>query len=481
MARFTKIPESNLAGTLGTTLGKSTGTLLSKAKDKVGELEQKAKDTCIQVAKDQAAGVLSEAYKTIETIETGINVVKQTLSGVETGTNTLKTTANSVKIATTALEVSIAVVKALPAPMATLPLSMAVLEAEILQTLSETVAQIEQIVGTLGSIVDTVMGFVQKIRDMVSRVEKILDSLKISKALDSSNLSDKNRADLKQRGLINDAGQNIFSEIGQNLGDKGTIIIWYGDTSGIDRTATITENKVLSTQHNREVDINLSSFGDWICYAYVKSTGKPNKPDTQNTVPEGWTSVEPLVEKDWWYVQGTASGLTDKVYGWSDVKAYADKEIKFPGTLGSKTNYTGQTKTVLVLRPEEATVDPKLFDLNKTYALVFSNADAAYNFMLQLLKALDSIKGLQDQLIGIEANSIENNTPVSGDYFRAKNGELYRLEIVNDPKSPKIAQMRYVVAYDSRDNIVYTGSKSFTTNNEVLLTETKVRLAQLLS
>lgn len=71
---------------------------------------------------------------------------------------------------------------------------------------------------------------------------------------------------------------------------------------------------------------------------------------------------------------------------------------------------------------------------------------------------------------------------IDGNFFhRGPNGILYRLEIRNDIKSPKIAVKRFAVALDEENVVVLEGPKSFASDTEILLNEIKFRLDNQLS
>ena len=62
-------------------------------------------------------------------------------------------------------------------------------------------------------------------------------------------------------------------------------------------------------------------------------------------------------------------------------------------------------------------------------------------------------------------------------YYTTPNGDVLELEVVVDPKSPNIAPLYYVTATDVKTGtIVYTGTKTFATDKEVLINEATVRL-----
>ena len=66
-------------------------------------------------------------------------------------------------------------------------------------------------------------------------------------------------------------------------------------------------------------------------------------------------------------------------------------------------------------------------------------------------------------------------------FHTGPNGIIYRLDILTDEKSPKVAPRRYAVALDTEDVVVLTGPKSFAADTDILLNEIKFRIDNQLS
>ena len=66
-------------------------------------------------------------------------------------------------------------------------------------------------------------------------------------------------------------------------------------------------------------------------------------------------------------------------------------------------------------------------------------------------------------------------------FYNGANGRRYKLEVINDPDSPAIAQRRQAVARDSEGVIVLRGPKSFSSSENVLIEELKFRIDNQLS
>src|SRR5574344_472894 len=490
---FTKIPDSNLAGALGSVLGKAAGTVTSKAEDSLKSLQTKLLTACKQVIADQTNGkVSSSGYAEIEKIEATLNSIETSLNNLEKSVNTLNGTITGVSTAVVGLQVALAVIKALPIPQRYQVVAFSMIEADLMILLSETVTQINQIVETLKKVITTILNLIKKILDFLAKIRKILDMLRISKALSDSNISDENKENLRNRRILDENNQDIFVKLGETLGENELAsrtginnILWFGDLGGIDRYSTVVQNKVYATDSGKYVDVSLSNSGDWLNFAFFgKSTVMPPKPTTRELLPKNWTLTEPSTDLNlWWYSRATVSGLTGKVDTWTKPELYTSKTFKYTGTVGLSKNYTGKIKSVLVYRLGENQIDPSKFDLLKTYAVILVDVDTAYTFMLDMLNSLDGIEDLKSNLGNLlntspTVSTEETNTD-SKYFFTTPNGDVLQLRIVVDPKSPKISKRRYVEVLDLENVVVYTGTKSFTTSNDILLEETKVRLGQL--
>jgi hypothetical protein len=93
---------------------------------------------------------------------------------------------------------------------------------------------------------------------------------------------------------------------------------------------------------------------------------------------------------------------------------------------------------------------------------------------------LDVVTDIRNQLDQFSTKPVDTN--IDGDFFhRGPSGILYKLEIRNDIKSPKVAVKRFAVALDEENVVVLEGPKSFASDTEILLNEIKFRLDNQLS
>ena len=84
-------------------------------------------------------------------------------------------------------------------------------------------------------------------------------------------------------------------------------------------------------------------------------------------------------------------------------------------------------------------------------------------------------------------STVKNTTSTAGSdevldtQFIAPNGEVYDLEVLNDPTSPKIAPRRFAVAKDQQGVVVFRGPKSFSSSTTVLVDTLKLSIINQLS
>jgi len=79
------------------------------------------------------------------------------------------------------------------------------------------------------------------------------------------------------------------------------------------------------------------------------------------------------------------------------------------------------------------------------------------------------------------STTANTDTELTGSEFIAPNGEIYTLDIVNDPTSPKIAPRRFAVAKDKQGVVVFRGPKSFSSSTTVLIDALKLSIINQLS
>lgn len=118
-----------------------------------------------------------------------------------------------------------------------------------------------------------------------------------------------------------------------------------------------------------------------------------------------------------------------------------------------------------------------------TDELISSNLEGT---LLQISESSldDEVKNnLKDFLSAVKNTTSTNEADkeASNSQFLAPNGEIYDLDIINDPTSPKIAPRRFAVAKDQAGVVVFRGPKSFSSSTAVLIDALKLSITNQLS
>ena len=461
MATFSNIPELSVAEVLSGTMGKLVGSLGGKAMDTVSSMKERLMALCEKVS-DGDTSVMSE----IDKIEKTLDGIEKTLDSLDNSLAAIEKTAASLEAPLSALDTALKIVKLIPIPV---PPPITVL----ITMLSELIVQIKQIVSAMKAVAKALQQILDMIRETLKKLRQIIQAIRAALALIAAGRNDA----LKDKGVINEDGTNILGDVGAAIGTDGTSLIAVGGA---------------------EVTESVSNTGDWISTVYRESETRPATPTSRDFQPEGWTLTEPVTtgldllssagaamsvlegyaevelgeveESIWWYSKAVISGETDKVNGsWTRPERYYG--------IGSDTGdlTLGKKKEKL-----EGTIstDEFLQGMYGTGAIVVVDGpEDAYNFLVDLVGVINaagiSLEG-QDKFRKVFG---EQSLSRDKHYYTTPNGDVLELEVVVDPKSPSIAPLYYVTATDIKTGtIVYTGTKTFATDEDVLIDEATVRL-----
>src|SRR5574344_353408 len=470
MATFTKIPETTLSESLGKRLGKSVGRLkvkaqeaLNKSKNKLIEIaEQDANDTA---KKQTSASSLKQVKSSVTSIKSSTNTAQKSITSVQATTNILKAPIAALKVAEKALEgISTPVPASVPAAMSTL--------SELTAQASQTITSISTVASTAKTAISSVQGTVDKISNAVSILEA-------ASAVD--NASDKDKAILQGTGVVNSDNSNNLAKLVPALLANDTTLVGIGDLKNVDLKSALVKKLVSTTESGNYVDIPITDSGDALVPVYIQTDTEPSITDVKGLPPQGWSLDEPVdTSKTLWTAKATVSGVTGEVKSWSTASLYVPTGIKSASTEISSTGTYKQYKVVYVETEQD------IPELSGNLILVVSTSSAAYAVLLRLLQNLSSAAVSDDlktavttTLSTIPVSSGTTSSAASKYQYVTKNGKIYNLKIIVDPKSPSIASLRYTEAYDSKGILVYTGTKSFATEDDTLLEEAKLYLDQL--
>lgn len=486
MAVYTKIPASNVAGVMGKTLGKLAGGLSTTANATLNSLQKQLQNIIVNLDQETPASLEAK----LKAIEAALLVIEKSFAAIQKSLNAIKQLVKTLKAPVKALKAAIKVIKLIPLPQAPLIVAITTVFSDMLEMLSELVAQIGEICDALLSIVETLTNTVDPIRAIIKQLRYTISLLKARQALDLSNMSDKDKKDLTNLGLFDNQGNNLLDSIlagSSGAGGSGTAGGFYANYggSGVDLSDLETRNRIALTPTGSSLVLP-SDKGDWIYVVYIQSESQPQKPESRNVFPpEGW-SENPL-DDPCWYSKTTVSGKTGRTGVWSEPERYIS-EFGVSNVIVNGLSYEPlDGNTVKVLGSGD------ILDLNTSKTnnlsgiLKISSSEEANDLLIKLVDKIgkssisielkEHIRSILDDIPSVDNTESEKSEEFT---YTGPDGTVYVLNVVVDPKSPTIAPRRYISVVDPGGTIVLEGTKSFTDSVEVLVSEMKVRLSQLL-
>lgn len=308
-------------------------------------------------------------------------------------------------------------------------------------------------------------------------------------------------------------GGEIRSGSGGNAGDRDSLILSEGDypygtgrgrnnggeggnegrNGGLDLTDTENLNRILVEPEDTTITVPITgNSGDWIIDLYYESDDIPPKPlydsSTGKFTPEGWTRKEPSDEEDkkWWWSEAIVDGHSGKPKPFSDPTDYQNKPIKGDDS-GEIEDVSSREATVVIVSLDGNTDIPSCSLSDNQHAVVVRDPEDAYSSVITMLDSLSNSnlgnsfkKQIRDVLDTVKTPTKKEVEDESKFYYTDSAGNIYTMRVVVDPNSPSIAPLRYVEVLDASGEVVYTGTKSFATDVDILLEETRVRLYNLL-
>lgn len=487
MARYTKIPESNISGAMGKMLGRMSGELTSRASTQMNKMKDRLMETVNNLTNESYTSVRNKVYP----IERSLSTIERSLSALNYTSSTLQRLASTLRYPVTTLQWSIRIIKWIPMMQWYLPVSVTTIYSDLLEMLSETVAQLKEMSDSLISVTNTIKGSLSPIIVQIAQIRKIIQALKIKKSFPNSyELSRWNRDKLTNIGFYDKNGKSLIDTLitgisgtVQNgdkemyLGNSGEVISLYG--TKLDLTDVALRNRVSLAKEGDRVTLQ-EGTGDYIHEVYNGSREKPKKPVGRKLIPEGWTDKVPTGK--FWVSRTVVSGTTGRAGSWSDVEEgitgpilptvnAASESIKIIGVrdiLNLRTDRVNNLEGILRLNPED--VSGMLTTMVNRAGTVGLSSDLEQT--------------LRETLQFFEEKEKEQSIKVKGKdvRFDAPDGTVYWLRVVVDPKSPSIAPRRYVTVLDVSGKVnIMDGEKSFSEDEDSLIEEMKIRLTQMLT
>jgi hypothetical protein len=415
---YVNIPESKLAGGIALIVGKLQGTalagILKLSTNIVNKLNRKGCPTKNEM--NRTRGKLNQALSTLKKADSSISK--------------FKSIPGKLKGPLSGLKAAYKLILAIPLPQGIgippgpaggliigLPVNVTTKYADTMHLVKEFISQISEQVEGITAALEVPTGALKSLDRNLASADAVCKSCEVEIALREQmakgNLNGKELADL---GLYNeDNDELIFSTLGPRL-----LAGVSNDDIDIGQNKNSSANKSISDKNKK---------GNWL--------GAPDHLGQEYCEGDVVSYKEAL-----WVNIGPGCHRPD---------ISGKKDIGPPG-IGPW------------IKLEDSVSQANLLLLNSLKGLEDSNIDDSTKKEIKAF--IDTFKVLG------EKDSINNS-----DYYHSgPNGEVYLLEIQEDPNSPPIAPLRFAVAKDKEGVVVLKGLKSFASKPEVLLAEIKFRI-----
>lgn len=486
---YLRIPESNLAGTIGTTIATMSGTVTTKglqATEKVKATLEAIGPQVDQIKQTVdaflAQGNLPDEYvedinKVVKTLDDTLQKIEDTLNRVGSAIGTIETTINTVKTTTvsaleaplTALTVLVNVLKALPLPQRYLPVSFTMIEGDVLEMITELIAQAREQVSSLTKILDGISESLGPLRSILENLKYIVEWLRLKLTL--IQMSQKDR---EVYSSVYGTGETILEVCLRGLANNSDWEDW-GSRLDINSPSVVEQLRTKTVGDTVEGD--LFFVGTRIEDYYIWSEDTPPLPK-RNPVDEGWAQCPEETNENinsgkvLWRIQVLIKGPND-MYGMiqggaaakvDDVQA-ALEEAKRWQKEQDLTNSTGKVKALLI---GESNFRGKLSGIVKPFSWE--------ELKRLILGDIDNLP-LSDGLFGFMERPEMSEEKVDGLKAYKFNDLTFFFQVIREQG---IATIRYVKVTDQDGKQVCTTSRTFSTDEDMLIKEAQLKLEQLL-
>lgn len=485
---YTKIPNSNIAPTMGKVTGKAAGALSTTANTALNGVKAKVQDMVVNLTQTPTSAVT----KAVVPLRTTVNTVSLSTGALKSNLATLNRLSSTLKAPVSALRKSIAVIKAIPAPQMWLPVSVTTVYSDLLETLAEKATQIEETCSSLSSISSFLEPVFKPVDVAVEQIKTMLDMVEVAKTIEDERVSEIDKKLLMNMGVFDNQGSNVFvsllkglSGLGSNLPQQGSFCFNYG-ASFVDLTDEYVKSRITVTPIGGDLQIEDTS-GDYQYSVYIQSDTTPETPTGVKVEPPlGWSEIP---NYPCWVSTADVSGKTGKVERWSEPE-YVDGQEIFDFR---QTGLQEPVSTTVKILGVDDLINLSAAGENNLAGVLKVRSGEDVDRMVQgfLEKVNDSslsmdtkdlLRSLLDTFrLGTENNKTSENGNTTGVFYTGPDGTVYTLKVVVDPDSPTIAPRRYVAVFDPEGVSVLDGQKSFTDSDEILISEMKMRLGQLLA
>lgn len=490
------ISTAPLDAALRAKLQKEVSNLLDRASKQVASLTKEFNNLVKRVSKQ---------------VNTTLGIIEASLTVIITAIETLRAIIVTLKIPVAALKATILIIKMIPLPQRYLIVSFTILESDLLEMMTELVTQVDEIINAIEKVLSGIIAALTPLRDRIRRIRAMLSMFEANNLLLSASPSDIDALD--RAGLYDkDSGQSLFNII-QNGQQNNSNWEIYGRPGSHGRGTGNGDSDLNLTDPRIGNQLQLARPGDYIRYqsntsgSYMEDYYKWGKeqPPYPPGYPEddGWSRypTEPNLDQQGdslWHIRtletgdgGVYSGFSGswevtEIKQWKDL---LDTFGKFKDFLTGKMSVSGSqgwtydplkgwsyVDGILVLGENNFDQKPGILKPSSWDALEIAALNKLRDIPLST-DLRDSLTNLWQTLAAEEAGT----STVTDDAvaYRAANGELYYLRVIEDEHSPRVAVRRYVQVKDESGTVILDGTKTFSLNKESLIAEMKLQLDQM--
>lgn len=429
---YVNIPDSKLALGIAKIVGKLQGRLANQVvKSQLDLTQQFRREGC------PASGPTNRARSKQAQLSKNVSNINRRL---EKFRRLAKKLTGPVK----GLKAALKLIILLPIPQSVppgfgIPVGITTKFADIMHLLKEFIKQISDDIDAINAILDTPNNLTTSLTRQLANLDGAVRACELENELRNQLESGAvDRQQLLDIGLINDSDDNgdieeifITSKLlpsfvgGNNIAQDGNLLA--NNTTATNNNDPLYKGKWTTGIRYYVKDKVLYQEKIWVCSKEHISNINGGKND-------GPPGIGPWVESNIVLAGGDFGQL--------------DSNFELNG------DYENAIKTLenILLKLETSTIDDKVKDN-----------------VSKLLKSFNTLY--------TPANGSLAGTDNSGNiFYTAPNGEVYKLKIVEDRNSPKIAPRRFAVAEDKEGVVVLQGPKSFSSSTDILIEELKFRL-----
>lgn len=476
MAKYTKIPETGVAGSLSASLGKVIGLTTTTAIREIEKIRKRALyEVVSRIENLQETSEYDNISKEIEEITKSLEAVHRTVLTASKNVNRITSISDTLRIPVTALKAAILVIKVVPIPQATLPVSVTTIYSDLLETLSETVAQLEETCDSLEAVKTRIGDFLNPVQEQIQKIQSFLDNLKLQITIENPvQQSDKDK--IHAVGVTDEYSRSVVNEVLLHYNDAKPLFIPIPcRRTDIDLESLQIRNKLTTAGVGTEISIGTGP-GDYVKVIFSERS-TVERPTEREVIPEGWTEIETKNVK--WKSTGIYSKNTGKMGVWSSPEKYESKAIR-----GSSNSNIELTEFKVLL------VDGNYYISNKPQDCIirFKTQTEVDEFLQKILEnaikagvSIEMQEGMQKILKEFQKESDSSATDSSLEWYRASNGVLYLIEVFNDSEIESVVPRRYAKVSTQSGVPVMIGPKTFAADRKIIIEDMKLRLDQIVS